>query len=150
MIKLTKGEWLMTETKRDVLSEAMGFSKVAFGDNATDFFGKFEQSGFLLRFELNDGRLTLGCSGAELTLMMNSNLGNRHEAAEFRDKITLFDIIKPKEHWIGHALGYLQGRSKLTFTKIFELFPLESWYSMYILHEVGDETLWNKTLREHV
>jgi len=43
-----------------------------------------------------------------------------------------------------------QGRSGLTFKEIFKWFPLESWHNMYILHEVGDRTLWDKTLGQYL
>ena len=146
----TDVDLFMTDTKRDVLSMAMGFSNVAFKDNAVSFFNKFEKSGYQEAFEHGDGIVTFGCSGAELALMINSRLGQNHQAAEFRDKIDFFDIVQPMEHWIGHALGYLQGRSGWTFAQIFEKLPLENWYNMYILHEVGEQTLWDKTLGQYV
>jgi len=150
MDNLTKADWMMIETKRDVLSEAMGFSKVVFADTVITFFDKFKKSGFLPRFETGDGRVTLGCSGAELALMINSYLGDKRGAAEFRDKINIFDITAPAEHWIGHALGYLQGRSGWTFDEIFDKLPLDSWYGRYILHEAGDRVLWDKTLGQYI
>jgi len=36
------------------------------------------------------------------------------------------------------------------FAQIFEKLPLENWYNMYILHEVGEETLWDKTLGHYI
>jgi len=50
--------------------------------------------------------------------------------------------------WV--RLGYLQGRSGWTFEQIFERFPLASWRKMYILHEVGDDVLWDKTLGKFI
>ena len=150
MHEYSQAEGLMMETKKDVLSEAMGFSRVVFKDDAVAFFDKFRKSGFLSRFERGDGRVTLGCSGAELVLMINRESGDDRQAAEFRGKVNFFDIVQPIEHWIGHALGYLQGRSGWTFAQIFEKLPLENWYNMYILHEVGEETLWDKTLGRYI
>ena len=140
----------LADIKRDVLSMAMGFSNVAFNDDAASFFNKFDKSGYQEAFESGDGIVTFGCSGAELVLMINSRLGNKHPAADFRDKVDFFDVAQPTEHWIGHALGYLQGRSGWTFEKIFEKLPLNSWYGRYILHEVGDQVLWDKTLGQFV
>ena len=146
MMNSSNVDLFMIDTKRDVLSMAMGFSNVAFNDNAVSFFDKFKKSGYQEAFEQGDGIVTFGCSGAELALMINSRLGQNHQAAEFRDKVDFFDVVRPMEHWIGHALGYLQGRSGWTFVQIFEKLPLENWYNMYILHEVGEQALWDKTL----
>jgi len=137
--------WFMVEVKQKNLSEAMGFAKTAFNDDAASFFDKFTKSGYRKAFEKNSGRVTLGCSGSELALMIYDQ-----QAAEYRNKYDFFDIVEPKEHWIGHALGYLQGRSQLTFDEIFEKFPLENWYQKYILHEVSDQALWDKTLGQYM
>jgi hypothetical protein len=136
----------MRDAKRDNLAEAMGFSNAMFGDTAMSFFDMFERSGWMERFERGDGRATLGCSGAELALNVRAQLGDVRQAAEFRDRCGYFVVTRPIEYWIGYALGYLQARSGFPFSALFEHFPLESWYGMYILHEVGDETLWDKTL----
>ena len=143
-------DWYMVDVKQDNLSEAMGFSYAAFGDDATAFFEKFERSGFQNAFERGSGRATLGCSGAELALMINDRLGNTRQPSEFKDKLGYKTVVNPVEYWIGHALGYLQGRSGLTFAEIFKWFPLDNWQNMYILHEVGDSTLWDKTLGQHL
>ena len=143
-------DWFMVDVKQDNLSEAMGFSRAAFGDDAAIFFDKFKRSGFQSSFERGVGRVTMGCSGAELALMINDRLGNVRQPSEFKDKLGYEAIVSPIEYWIGHALGYLQGRSELTFEEIFKWFPLESWQSMYILHEVGDRVLWDRTLGQHL
>jgi len=142
--------WYMVDVKQDNLSEAMGFSRAAFGDDAVAFFDKFKRSGFQSAFEQSTGRATLGCSGSELALMINSRLGNVRQPSEFKEKLGYKAVVSPIEYWIGYALGYLQGRSELTFAEIFKWFPLESWVDMYILHEVGDRTLWDKTLGRHL
>ena len=134
-------DWFMVEIKQKNLSEAMGFAKTVFNADAVAFFDKFNKSGYLRAFEKNSGRVTLGCSGSELVLMIYNK-----QAFEYRDKYDFFDITAPTEHWIGHALGYLQGRSQLTFEQIFKQFPLKSWYQNYILHEVSDQVLWDKTI----
>ena len=142
--------WYMVDVKQDNLSEAMGFSRAAFGDDAETFFRKFEQSGLQRSFEKSAGRTTLGCSGSELALMINDKLGNVKQPSELKDKIGYNSVVNPVEYWIGYALGYLQGRSELTFAEIFKWFPLHTWKDMYILHEVGDQTLWDKTLGQHL
>jgi len=38
------------------------------------------------------------------------------------------------------------GSPDTPFSQIFRRFPIESWYNLYSLHEVSDETLWDKTL----
>jgi hypothetical protein len=78
--------------------------------------------------------------------MINDKLGDVRQSSEFRDKIGYNIVVSSIEYWIGYALGYLQGRSALTFDEIFKWFPLDSWPGMYILHEVGDRSLWDKTL----
>ena len=143
-------DWYMVDIKQDNLSEAMGFSHAAFGDDAVMFFSKFKRSGFQSAFENSSGRTTLGCSGTELALMINDKLGNIRQPSEFKEKINYEAVINPIEYWIGYALGYLQGRSEVTFAKIFEWFPLENWHNMYILHEVGDRVLWDKTLGKYL
>ena len=143
-------DWLMVDVKQDNLSEAMGFSNVAFGDDAIVFFDKFKRSGLQSAFESNAGRITLGCSGSELALMINDKLGNVRQPSEFKDKFGYKAVINPIEYWIGYALGYLQGRSEKTFAEIFEWFPLNNWHNMYILHEVSDRTLWDKTLGQYL
>jgi ribA/ribD-fused uncharacterized protein len=137
---------MMVEIKQDNLADAMGFSYAGFGDDAVSFFDKFRRSGFMKRFERGDGRATLGCSGCELALMINNRLGGRYQSAGFDDKCDFNTITAPTEYWIGYALGYLQGRSGLSFSEIFDQFPLEGWYGMYNMHEISDEALWNKTL----
>jgi len=143
-------DWFMVDVKQDNLSEAMGFSRAAFGDDAVTFFGKFKLSGLQRAFERGAGRVTLGCSGSELALMINERLGNARQPSEFKDKLGYEEVVSPIEYWIGYALGYLQGRSELTFAEIFSWFPLDSWPNMYILHEVGDHTLWDKTLGRYL
>ena len=150
MMNKKVADWYMVDVKQENLSEAMGFSRAAFGDDAITFFDKFKQSGLQSLFEKNAGRITLGCSGSELALMINEKLGNARQPSEFKDKLGYNSIVDPIEYWIGYALGYLQGRSELTFTEIFNWFPLDSWQNMYILHEVGDKTLWDKTLGQHL
>jgi len=85
-----------------------------------------------------------------LALMINEKLGNVRQPSEFKDKLGYEAVVSPVEYWIGYALGYLQGRSELTFAEIFEWFPIENWQNMYILHEVGDHTLWDKTLGQYL
>jgi hypothetical protein len=143
-------DWFMVGIKQDNLAEAMGFAYAGFGYNASSFFDKFQRSGYMTRFENNEGRATMGCSGAELVLMICARLGNLRQPSEFKDSIGYNEVISPTEYWIGYALGYLQGRSGLTFGEIFKWFPLESWYKMYILHETGDDTLWDKTLGRYL
>jgi len=143
-------DWYMVDVKQDNLSEAMGFSHAAFGDDAVSFFDKFKRSGLQCAFEQGAGRTTLGCSGSELALMINDKLGNTRQPSEFKDKLGYDAVVSPIEYWIGYALGYLQGRSELTFAEIFKWFPLESWQNMYILHEVGDRALWDKTLGRYL
>jgi len=143
-------DWFMVNVKQDNLASALGFAKAGLGDNAVSFFDKFKRSGWMIRFEKNDGRATMGCSGSELVLMVYNKLGSTHQPSEFDGKIKYGEIINPKEYWIGYALGYLQGRSGLSFDEIFSYFPLESWYKMYSLHEVGDEVLWDKTLGRYM
>jgi len=143
-------DWYIVDTKQDNLSEAMGFSHVVFGDDASIFFDKFKASGLQSAFERNAGRTTLGCSGSELALMINDRLGNVRHPSEFRDKLGYDAVISPIEYWIGHALGYLQGRSNKTFDEIFKWFPIDNWHNMYILHEVGDRVLWDKTLGRYL
>ena len=138
-------DWFMVEVKQRNLAEAMGFAKIAFNDTAVPFFEKFASSGYLKAFEKSAGRVTLGCSGSELVLMIYNQ-----QAQEYRNKYNFFDIAYCKEHWIGHALGYLQGRSQLTFEQIFKRFPLETWYQRYILHEVSDQVLWDKTIGQNI
>jgi len=82
--------------------------------------------------------------------MINDRLGNAKQPSEFIGKLGYDAVIKPIEYWIGYALGYLQGRSELTFDEIFRWFPLDSWPGMYILHEVSDYTLWDKTLGRYL
>ena len=137
-------DWFMVEIKQRNLSEAMGFTKTAFNDDAVAFFDKFTKSGYLKAFEKNSSRVTSGCSGSELVLMIYNQ-----QAFDYRNKYDFFDIAGTREHWIGYALGYLQGRSQLTFEQIFEKFPLESWYRKYILHEVSDQVLWDKTIGQY-
>jgi hypothetical protein len=139
-------DWFMVSVKQDNLAEAMGFANTGLGDDAISFFDKFRRSGWMSRFEKSEGRATLGCSGSELVLMSYDRLGQTHQPSEFNDECNFNSITTSVEYWIGYALGYLQGRSGLTFKSIFDHFPLESWYNMYILHEVSDETLWDKTL----
>ena len=146
----TTADWYMVDVKQDNLSEAMGFSRAAFGDDAIAFFDKFERSGLQSAFERSAGRTTLGCSGSELALMINDKLGNVRQPSEFKDKLRYEAVVSPIEFWIGYALGYLQGRSDLTFAEIFRWFPLVDWPGMYILHEVGDRTLWDKTLGKYL
>jgi len=143
-------DWIKEAVKQTNLADAMGYANAGLGDNAATFFDKFRRSGFMRRFERGDGRATTGCSGCELVLMMNNKLGNRYQAADFKEKCNFDTITAPTEFWIGHALGYLQGRSGLTFDEIFEHFPIDSWYRMYSLHEVSDEALWDKTLGKHL
>jgi len=143
-------DWFNVEVKQSNLAEAMGFAYKGFGDSATSFFDKFQRSGFMKRFERGDGRATLGCSGCELALMINNRLGGRNQLADFEDRCNFTTITSPVEYWIGYALGYLQGRSGLPFSGIFSYIPLESWYGLHILHEVGDEALWDKTLGKHI
>jgi len=150
MMNNKSADWYMVEVKQDNLSEAMGFSRAAFNDDAVVFFDKFKRSGLLSSFERGVGRTTLGCSGSELALMINDKLGNTRQPSEFKDDLGYKEVVSPIEYWIGYALGYLQGRSELTFAEIFEWFPLESWKSMYILHEVGDRALWDKTLGRYL
>ena len=69
--------------------------------------------------------------------------------SDFKDK-ALKPIDSSIEYWIGYALGYIQGHSNLSFDEIFKKFPLENWYKMYILHEVGDDVLWDKTLARYL
>jgi len=149
-MKEKTADWYMVDVKQDNLSEAMGFSRAAFGDDAVTFFDKFKRSGLQSAFENSTGRTTLGCSGSELALMINDKLGNARQPSEFKEKLGYEAIISPIEYWIGYALGYLQGRSELTFAEIFKWFPLENWQNMYILHEVGDRTLWDKTLGRYL
>jgi len=143
-------DWYMVDVKQDNLSEAMGFSRAAFGDDAHVFFDKFKRSGLQSAFESGAGRATLGCSGSELALMINDRVGNVRQPSEFKDKIMYENVVNPIEYWIGYALGYLQGRSELPFDDIFNWFPLDSWPSMYILHEVSDRALWDKTLGKYL
>ena len=143
-------DWFMVDIKQENLSEAMGFSRAAFGDSAAVFFDKFKRSGLQSAFERGAGRTTLGCSGAELALMINDRIGNARQPSEFIDKLEHFSIVNHMEYWIGYALGYLQGRSELSFAEIFKWYPLDSWPNMYILHEVGDLALWDKTLGRHL
>lgn len=142
-------DWAMVEIKQDNLSEAMGFAFAGFGDNAVSFFDKFQLSGLMKRFERGDGRTTLGCSGSELALMMYNRLDGHYQMADFNDKCNFDTITASVEYWIGYALGYLNGRSGLTFDDIFTHFPLENWYRMYSLHEVSDEALWERTLGKY-
>jgi hypothetical protein len=140
----------MVDVKQENLSEAMGFSHLAFNDDAASFFEKFKTSGLRSAFEKGTGRATLGCSGTELALMVNARLGDVRQPSEFKDKYGYTAVINPVEYWIGYALGYLQGRSGLAFDAIFEQFPIDSWYRMYSLHEVSDEVLWDKTLGKYL
>ena len=143
-------DWSKVDIKQNNLADAMGFARAGLGDDASSFFDKFQRSGFMGRFERGDGRATSGCSGDELVLMIYNRLGKRYQSADFKDTCNFSTITAPVEYWIGYALGYLQGRSGLTFNAIFNYFPLESWYKMYALHEVSDEALWDKTLGKYV
>ena len=143
-------DWMKVEIKQSNLADAMGFAYSGLGDNAVTFFDKFQRSGLMKRFERGDGRVTLGCSGCELTLMICNQLGGHYQSADFAEKCNFNTITAPVEYWIGYALGYLQGRSGLSFNDIFKYFPLESWYKMYSLHEVSDEALWDKTIGKYV
>jgi hypothetical protein len=144
-----KTDWFMVEIKQENLAEAMGFAKAGLGQDAAQFFDVFQNSGWMHRFERGDGRATLGCSGSELVLMAQNQMGKSYQAADFRDRCTFDTITAPVEYWIGHALGYLQGRSGMSFEEIFTHFPLGDWYKMYMLHEVSDEALWEKTLGKY-
>ena len=139
-------DWFKVSVKQNVLADAMGFAHAGLGDNAAAFFDKFQRSGYMTRFERGDGRATLGCSGSELVLMIHDRLGIHYQSADFANKCNYSTITAPVEYWIGNALGYLQGRSGLAFNEIWGYFPLEDWYKMYSLHEVSDETLWDKTI----
>jgi len=150
MMSNRAADWYMVDVKQDNLSEAMGFSRAAFGDDASIFFDKFKRSGLQNSFERSAGRTTLGCSGSELALMINDKIGNVRQPSEFMGKLGYEAVVSPVEYWIGYALGYLQGRSELTFEEIFQWFPLDNWSDMYILHEVGDRTLWDKTLGRYL
>jgi hypothetical protein len=143
-------DWFMVSVKQDNLAEAMGFANAGLGDNASSFFDKFQRSGWMSRFEQNDGRATLGCSGSELVLMAYDRIGQNHQPSEFENICNFNTVTSSVEYWIGYALGYLQGRSQLPFAEIFKHFPMDSWYNMYILHEVGDEVLWDKTLGRYI
>jgi hypothetical protein len=143
-------DWVKVDIKQNNLADAMGFAYAGLGDDVSSFFDKFKRSGFMTRFERGDGRATTGCSGCELVLMVNNMLGEHYQSADFKDKCNFDTIIAPVEYWIGYALGYLQGRSGFTFDEIFKHFPIDSWYRMYSLHEVGDEALWDKTLGKYV
>jgi hypothetical protein len=59
-------DWFMVDVNQKNLSEAMGFAKTAFNDDAASFFDKFTKSGYQKAFEKNSGRVTLGCSGSDL------------------------------------------------------------------------------------
>jgi hypothetical protein len=143
-------DWSVVSIKQDNLSEAMGLSKVIFGDDAASFFSKFHRSGFQHAFEKSSGIATFGCSGAELALNINARIGDTRQPSEFRNMIGYDDVVGPVEYWIGYALGYLQGRSELSFSDIFKWFPLDKWESMYILHEIGDRALWDRTLGQYL
>ena len=54
----TNIDWFMVDVKQKNLSEAMGFAKAAFNDNASSFFDKFTKSGYRKAFEKNSGRVT--------------------------------------------------------------------------------------------
>ena len=138
-------DWFKVGNKQSNLADAMGFAHAGFGDNAASFFDKFHRSGFMTRFERGDGRVTTGCSGSELVLMIYDRLGEHYQSSDFDGKCNFDTITTPVEYWIGYALGYLQGRSGLPFSEIFKRYPIESWYNMYSLHEVSDEALWDKT-----
>ena len=143
-------DWNMVSIKQNNLADAMGFAQSGLGEGAVAFFDKFQRSGWMSRFEKSEGRATIGCSGSELALMVYSRLGMIYQPADFTSKCSFDTVTAPVEYWIGYALGYLQGRSDMEFEGIFMHFPLESWYNMYSLHEVGDETLWQKTLGRYV
>ena len=143
-------DWELIGIKQENLAGAMGFAQAGFGEGAVSFFEKFRRSGWMSRFERGDGRATTGCSGSELALMMYSCLGISHQHSEFRDKCNFDTITASVEYWIGYALGYLQGRSEMPFSEIFKYYPIDNWYEMYLLHEVSDETLWDKTFGRHL
>ena len=95
--------WMMVEIKQDNLADAMGFSYAGFSDDAASFFDKFQRSGFMKRFERGDGRVTLGCSGSELALMINNQLGGHFQSADFKDRCNFNTTTAPVEFWIGYA-----------------------------------------------
>lgn len=139
-------DWKMVYTKQELMAEALGVNAALYNQSEIETFALLESSGVLLGFEKNQGRFTVGAAGRDLILMAKTRLGLPASLKEIEQLIEGKDITDPIEYWIGYALGYLQGRSGWTFKQIFEYFPLESWRDMYILHEVGDETLWDKTL----
>jgi len=139
-------DWDLVGIKQDNLAGALGFAWAGFGEGAASFFEKFRRSGWMARFERNEGRATIGCSGTELALMIYDQSGRSCQRADFEDKCNFDTITSSVEYWIGYALGYLQGRSDTPFNQIFRRFPIGSWYNLYSLHEVSDETLWDKTL----
>ena len=142
--------WTLVDIKQNNLADAMGFAHVGFGDDAVCFFEKFKRSGYMTRFERGDGRVTSGCSGCELVLMIYDRLGRHLQSSDVMDQCSFDAVTAPIEYWIGYALGYLQGRSGLSFNRIFRHFPPANWYKMYSLHEVSDEALWNNTLGKYV
>ena len=143
-------DWNMVQVKQNNLADAMGFIRAGLDEDALSFFDKFQRSGWMPRFEQSEGRATIGCSGSELALMMYAQLGMVYQPADFADKCNFDSITASVEYWIGYALGYLQGRSDISFNSIFKRFPLEGWYKMYSLHEVSDEALWQKTMGRYV
>ena len=139
-------DWKLVYTKQDLMAEALGVNAVAYHQSEIETFDLLKKSGVLLGFEMNQGRYTFGAAGRDLILMARDKIGLHSSLNELEQLIDGKDITNPIEFWIGYALGYLQGRSGWKFEQIFEHFPLERWRSMYILHEVADEALWNKTI----
>ena len=143
-------DWIMVETKQENLAEALGLNRSAYGQNEHETFHLLRDSGLLSMFENSNGRVTSGAAGKDIILMARTKLGLVSSLAQLDVLLEGKDISDPIEYWIGYALGYLQGRSGWTFEQIFEKYPLERWRDMYILHEVGDETLWDKTIGKFV
>ena len=50
-------DWFMVEVKQKNLSEAMGFAKTAFGDDAVSFFDKLKKGGYIKAFVWVNGTL---------------------------------------------------------------------------------------------
>lgn len=140
----------MVYTKQELMAEALGLNAALYNQSEVETFDILKSSGVLIGFEKNHGRFTVGAAGRDLILMAREKLGMSASLAEIEQLIEGKDITSPIEYWIGYALGYLQGRSDWTFEQIFEKFPLASWREMYILHEVGDEVLWDKTLGKFI
>jgi len=120
------------EKAQAALGRMLDYAVCERGEELSDFFRLFLETGTARRFENGDYRLLAGMSGVEIYYEIMERAGKPKERT-----VPFYAQERSREYWTGWALAYYQWHSGLPFERIRKTVTVEQIRDMYTpFHEM--------------